>query len=283
MKSVVVTGVSTGIGLATVESAVRAGFRVFGSVRTEADAVRLRETFTERFTALVFDVTDVAAIAEAVEVVGRALGTRRLDGLVNNAGIAISGPLLHLPLEKVRQQFEVNLIGVVAVTQAFAPLLGTDDQRSGEPGKIINISSVAGKFGSPFVGAYSASKHALEGMSESLRRELLLYGIDVVVIGPGAIQTPIWGKADFVDYFKTPYRRPLELAYAGMLKLVEGGLKPEQCGDLIVKCLCASSPKARYALVRNSLVNWIIPRVLPVRWIDWIFGRMLELRQRSIG
>ncbi len=280
MRSLVITGVSTGIGLATVESALRAGFEVFGSVRTQEDAVKLSELFPKRFVPLIFDVTDEAAIQAAARLVERALGERRLNGLINNAGVAISGPLLYLPAEKLRHQFDVNLFGVMAVTQAFAPLLGTDSARKGKPGRIINISSVAGKFASPFVGAYVASKHALEGLSESLRRELLLFDIDVIVVGPGAIRTPIWGKAEFEPYLQTPYADSLMLAYASMLKTAKQGLDVERCADLLVKILLTPHPKTRYALVPKSPLNWWIPRILPARWIDRIMAKRLGLRPR---
>jgi hypothetical protein len=280
MRSVVITGVSTGIGLATVESALRAGFEVFGSVRTEADAARLRAQFPQRFVPLVFDVTDEPAIQAAAQVVEDALGARRLDGLINNAGVAISGPLLHLPAEKLRHQFDVNLFGVMAVTRAFAPLLGVDPSRTGKPGRIINLSSVSGKLSSPFVGAYVASKHALEGLSGTLRRELMLFGIDVIVVGPGAIKTPIWGKAEFDPYLQTPYSESLKLAYTSMLKIAKEGLAPEQCADLLVKILLAPKPRTRYALVPNKILNWWIPRLLPSRWIDRIIAKRLGLKPR---
>jgi NAD(P)-dependent dehydrogenase (short-subunit alcohol dehydrogenase family) len=280
MRSVVITGVSTGIGLATVESALCAGFEVFGSVRTEADAAKLRAQFPQRFVPLVFDVTDEPAIQAAAKVVEAALGARRLDGLINNAGVAISGPLLYLPADKLQHQFDVNLFGVMAVTRAFAPLLGVDSERTGKPGRIINISSIAGKFASPFVGAYVASKHALEGLSESLRRELMLFDIDVIVVGPGAIRTPIWGKAEFEAYLQTPYAESLKLAYASMLKTEKEGLDVQRCADLLVTILLARRPKARYALVRKSILNWWIPRLLPSRWIDRIIAKRLGLKPR---
>ena len=280
MKSVVITGVSTGIGLATAEAALRAGFEVFGSVRTEADAAKLRAQFSQRFGPLVFDVTDEPAIEAAARLVEHALGNRRLDGLINNAGVAISGPLLFLPAEKLRHQFDVNLFGVMAVTRAFAPLLGVDPARTGKPGRIINISSIAGKFASPFVGAYVASKHALEGLSESLRRELMLFDIDVIVVGPGAIRTPIWGKAEFEAYLQTPYADSLKLAYASMLKTEKEGLDVQCCADLLVTILLAQRPKVRYALVRKSILNWWIPRLLPSRWIDRIIAKRLGLTPR---
>src|SRR6266478_3297954 len=184
------------------------GFRVFGSVRKQADAERLQAELGERFSPLIFDVTDAAAIAHAAAEVRVALAGGRLWGLVNNAGIAVAGPLLETSPDEFRQQLEVNLVAPMVVIKAFAPLLGTDRTLTGPPGRIVNISSVGGRFAAPFVGLYAASKHGLEGLSESLRRELMLYGIDVIIVGPGAIATPIWDKAENIDtspYANTEY------------------------------------------------------------------------------
>jgi len=189
VKSIVVTGASTGIGKSTAKVLLDHGFMVFGSVRKEADGAGLRAEFGENFSPLIFDVTDEDAIRAGAASVADALGQNTLAGLVNNAGIAVAGPLEHVPIEQFRYQIEVNVLGVFSVTQAFLPLLGTDRTRQGTPGRIVNISSVAGKMAAPFIGPYAASKHALEGMSASLRRELMIYGIDVVIIGPGAVAT----------------------------------------------------------------------------------------------
>ena len=200
MKSVVVTGTSSGIGWGTASVLIRNGMRVFGSVRKQQDAERLAAEFGSAFTPLVFDITDAAAVrAAAQQVRSRFLGGETLFGLVNNAGIGVAGPLMHQPIDEFRYQIEVNLIGPLIVTQAFLPLLGADRSLRGAPGRIINVSSVGGRTGAPFLGAYAASKHGLEGMSESLRRELMLYGIDVIIIGPGAVATPIWDKAEQID------------------------------------------------------------------------------------
>ncbi|MEL7044109.1 MAG: SDR family NAD(P)-dependent oxidoreductase, partial [Pseudomonadota bacterium] len=182
MRSVVVTGVSTGIGYAATEVLLARGFRVFGSVRNRADAERLQASFGDHFDPLIFDVTDADAIGEAAACVRGALRGETLGGLVNNAGIAVSGPLTEVPAQDFRRQLEVNLVGPFLVTQAFAPLLGADSSLRGAPGRIINISSVAGLRAMPFLGPYAASKFGLEGYSEALRREMLLFGIDVVVI-----------------------------------------------------------------------------------------------------
>ena len=250
--SVVITGASTGIGWGAVKVLLAGGWEVYGSVRKQADAERLQAEFGSAFTPLLMDVTDRPAVERAAALVGERLGTRTLAGLVNNAGVAVTGPLLHLPLDKFRHQLEVNLVGALSVTQAFAPLLGADRKRGGRPGRIVNISSVGGRIAAPFLGAYAASKHGLEGMSESLRRELMLYGIDVIIIAPGSVVTPIWGKGEAEDLSairSTEYGPAFDrfLPYA----LAEGkkGLTAERLGESIRAALTARRPRVRYAVV----------------------------------
>ena len=227
MRSVVITGASTGIGWASAKLLLDRGFRVFGSVRKQADADRLRSEFGANFTPLMFDVTDEAAVLAAAREVRAALNGETLAGLVNNAGIAVAGPVLELAADEFRRQMDVNVIGPIIATQAFGPLLGSDPSLKGPKGRIVMISSVAGKNGNPLTSAYSASKHAIEGLSESLRRELMLFGIDVIIVAPGAVKTPIWGKAEEVDisaYKNSPYFPALEKIRAFMLHLGEIGL-----------------------------------------------------------
>ncbi len=212
------------------------GFRVFGSVRKQADGERLMKEFGANFVPLLFDVTDAQAVNAAAEKVAAALGGETLFGLVNNAGIAVAGPLLYLKIDELRQQLDVNVTGQLIVTQAFAPLLGADTSRKGDPGRIVMISSVGGKNANPFMGPYNASKFALEGLSESLRRELMLFGIDVIIVAPGAVATPIWAKAEEVDvsqYANTPYVAQLERIRRYMLDRGPKGLKPEKLGQAI--------------------------------------------------
>ncbi|WP_246275547.1 SDR family NAD(P)-dependent oxidoreductase, partial [Brasilonema bromeliae] len=181
MKSVVVTGVSSGIGWGTAKVLINKGVHVFGSIRKANDAERLSAEFGNAFTPLLFDVTDEGSVRKAANQVRECLNGQTLFGLVNNAGIAMSGLLMYQSVDEYRFQLEVNLVGPFIVTQAFLPWLGADRSLKGAPGRIINMSSVTGKIGLPFLGSYSASKHGLEGFSESLRRELMLYGIDVII------------------------------------------------------------------------------------------------------
>src|SRR6201747_819464 len=199
MKSVVITGASTGIGGPTAKLLRGRGYRVFGSVRKQADADRLKAEFGANFTPLLFDVTNEAAVLGAAREVRAALGGETLTGLVNNAGVAVAGPVLELAADEFRRQMDVNVIGPIIATQAFGPLLGSDPSLKGRPGRIVMISSVAGRNGNPLMSAYAASKFAIEGLSESLRRERMLFGIDVIIIAPGAVKTPIWAKVEEID------------------------------------------------------------------------------------
>lgn len=279
-QSVVITGASTGIGWATAKVLLDKGFRVFGSVRKPGDAERLKTELGEGFVPLMFDVTDEPAVRQAAELVRKRLGPEKLAGLVNNAGIVVGGPLLHLQPSEVRHQMEVNLIGPFLVTQAFAPLLGTDAHRTGAPGRVVQISSVSGAMGIPFLGPYVASKFALEGMSESLRRELMLYGIDVIVVGPGAVLTPIWEKSSDEDYERfqvTDYGTVLRRFIAFFRAEGKKGLAPEAIGHAVHKALTARKPKVRYAVVPERFKNWTLPMLLPKRTVDRLIGKQIGL------
>ncbi len=280
-RAVVVTGASTGIGRAIAAKAAAGGAHVFASVRKPADAESLRAELGARVTPLLFDVADETAVNAGAAQVAAALGSKRLFGLVNNAGIAVAGPLLHLETEELARQMDINLLGVHRVTRAFAPLLGADPDRTGKPGRIVMISSVGGRNGSPMVGPYSASKFALEGYSQSLRRELMLHGIDVIVVGPGAIATPIWeksdGEIDVTRFSNTPYRDMVEKTRDYMLKIGKAGLPPEDVGALVWRILNDPSPKVRYAILRNPLMDSVLPRVLPPRFVDRMIASRLGL------
>jgi NAD(P)-dependent dehydrogenase (short-subunit alcohol dehydrogenase family) len=283
-RAVVVTGASTGIGRAAVEAVVRNGGHAFAGVRKQSDADGLKQEFGDAVTPLLFDVADEAAVRAAAEQVDQALGKRRLFGLVNNAGIAVAGPLLHLDTDDIRRQFEINLFGVHNVTRALAPLLGADPDRTGSPGRIVMISSVGGQNGSPFVGPYAASKFALEGYSQSLRRELMLFGIDVIVVGPGAIATPIWDKAEQSDlkrFSNTPYAPMIERVADYMLKQGREGLPASEVGELVWRCLSTPKPKTRYAILRRPFMDRTLPRILPPRLVDRIIARRLGFPRRA--
>ncbi len=279
MRSVVITGASTGIGWATAKLLLDRGFRVFGSVRKPADADRLKAEFGANFIPLRFDVTDEAAVLAAAREVRAVLAGETLAGLVNNAGIAVAGPVLELSADEFRRQMEVNFIGPIIATQAFGPLLGSDPSLKGPLGKIVMISSVAGKNGNPLSSAYSASKHAIEGLSESLRREMMLFGIDVIIIAPGAVKTPIWSKADEVDisaYKNSPYFPAMERVRKFFLHLGEIGLPPERIAARIADVLTSANPRVRYEITPDPMQH-LIRALLPKRVVDRIIAKRLGL------
>lgn len=281
MQNVVVTGVSTGIGWAILKVLIQHGFRVFGSVRKKEDAERLSKEFGENFIPLFFDVTDEAAVQTAAQQVREQLNGETLFGLVNNAGIAVPAPLIHQSTDDFRHQLEVNLVSVLIVTKAFVPLLGSDRSLRGNPGRIVNISSVGGKSGNPFLGAYAASKHGLEGFSESLRRELMLYGIDVIIVGPGSVATPIWDKAELVDmssYADTDYMESAEKVRKYMIRNGKKGYPPEKVGETVLHALTTRSPRVRYAVSRSF--NRILQSFLPRRMVDRIIAKNLGFRRK---
>src|SRR5215472_14340502 len=273
MKYVVVTGASTGIGWATAKLLLNKGFRVFGSVRKQADADRLRSEFGANFIPLLFDVTDEAAVLAAGREVRAALNGETLAGLINNAGIAVAGPVLELSADEFRRQLDVNVIGPIISTQAFGPLLGTDPSLKGPKGRIVMISSVAGKNGNPLTPAYSASKHAIEGLSESLRRELMLFGIDVIIVAPGPVKTPIWSKGqeavDTNNYKNSPYLPALQKVSAFMQRLNAIGLPPERIAERVFDALTLSRPKVRYQIAPDPMRH-LITTYLPKRMVDRI-------------
>jgi len=279
MKHVVITGVSSGIGFATTAELLRHGYHVFGSVRKTADAERLQEEFGAAFMPLLFDVTDSQAIGTAVEQVQNAVGESGLHALVNNAGIVIPGPLLLTPLEDFRAQFEVNVFGLLDVTQQFLPLLGTRKNLPHPAGRVINISSVSGKIAYPFMGAYAATKHALEALSDSLRRELMLYGVDVIVIEPGTTRTPIKGKyqEQIKRYEQTDYGAIFTGLEEQLAEREQTGLPVEKVVDAICKALESEHPKTRYTVPRKWLTSWLVPRWLPDRWLDRLIANRLGL------
>ncbi len=282
MQSVVVTGVSTGIGWAVAKVLLARGLRVFGSVRKAQDAERLSKELGPNFIPLLFDVTDEAAVQAAARQVQEQMHGETLFGLVNNAGIAVPGPLMHLPGDDFRHQLEVNLVSVLIVTKAFLPLLGADRALQGKPGRIVNISSTGGKAGSPFLGAYCASKHGLEGFSESLRRELMLYGIDVIIVAPGATATPIWDKADELDlsaYTNTDYAQSVLRMKEYTLRNGRNGLPAEKVGEAVLHALTTPRPRVRYAIAPGNPLLRYLQDALPKRLIDRFIARGLGFDQ----
>ena len=236
-------------------------------MRKEEDANSLKVEMGPGFTPLLFDVTDGDTVLRAAGEVEEAVGGAGLAGLVNNAGIALAGPLTHQPLDEMRRHFEVNVFGLISVTQAFLPLLGAKEHPAHKPGRIVNVSSVSGR------------------VAESLRRELLLYGIDVIVVRPGTVQTPIWekGAVPVVSgrYDQTDYSGPLNRFQDSAKKLVSGGDSPERIAKFIRKVFEARKPKTKNAIVSGRFADWIVPTTLPDRWLDRLVGRSLGLTQTT--
>ncbi len=268
--SVVVTGASTGIGKATALQLARHGFKVFAGVRKDVDAEALKREGIAGLEPVKLDVADAASIAQAREVVTAAVGDAGLNGLVNNAGVAVTAPVEFVPLDELRRQLEVNVIAQVAVTQAFLPALRK------AKGRVVNISSIGGRVSAPLFGPYSASKFALEALSDSLRRELRPFGMHVAVVQPGAIATPIWDKSTAVALETIDKLPPLARELYGTLitgtmkfakQMGQKGAPPERVADAVEHALTADPPHTRYlvgtdAKIQAAVASWLSDRVL---------------------
>jgi NAD(P)-dependent dehydrogenase (short-subunit alcohol dehydrogenase family) len=277
MKSVLISGISTGIGYGTASELCRRGYRVFGGIRDPGQAERLQRELGPNLVPLTFDVTDPDAIRAAIARVESETGGTGLFGLVNNAGISEPGPLTALSPDVLRRHFEVNVIGVLNMVQAALPLLRR--QTPGPPARIVNISSVSGRIAYPFMGPYAASKHALEALSDSLRREFLIYGIDVIVIQPGAIDTPIWDKAAHIGtaFGDTPYAPVLQ--GVDLTAQRRTALPVAAVARRIVDALTVRRPRTRYAISERPVLYWLLPRLLPDRWLDRAIDRVLKFQK----
>ncbi|MBV8665769.1 MAG: SDR family NAD(P)-dependent oxidoreductase [Burkholderiaceae bacterium] len=267
-KAVVVTGVSSGIGYATAEALIGKGYKVFGSVRKTADGERVAQALGPAFTPLLFDVSDHAALPAAVAIVREAVGDCGLAGLVNNAGVAPMGPLMHTTADQMRAAFEVNVFGLLAVTQAFLPLLKPQDGSGYAPGRIVNLSSTSGGLVFPLVGLYSMTKYAVEALSDGLRRELAIYGIKVSAIEPGPTKTPIWDKGlprgKDSPYASTDYAKAMGAVQDLMAKELRKAKPVSSVTNAICHALEAPQPKTRYPLQ----AIWRIRHLLPDRALD---------------
>jgi NAD(P)-dependent dehydrogenase (short-subunit alcohol dehydrogenase family) len=267
-SGVVVTGASSGIGAAIARHLAGRGFRVFGTIRQPEDGAALQG---DGITPVRMDVTDTESIARARAEIERALAGAPLAGLVNNAGIPAAGPLELIPLEEFRRVLEVNVIGVLAVTQAFLRLLKAARGR----GRIVNISSVAGRSVLPFMGPYAASKFALEAVSDALRRELRPFGVAVTVIEPGSFQSRIWDKVEAMDlgrYRGTPYEQVLERFRQAALRGAERAPPPDKVARAVGRALTARRAPIRVVVTPHGWIEriWLW---LPDRWMDWLIHR----------
>lgn len=277
MRPVVVSGVSTGIGRAIASALVAAGIPVFGSVRKPDDARSFEADLGPLARAVVLDLRDEAAIRRAAVEIAAAVGSDGIAGLINNAGIAVPSPLEDLPIAEFRDQIETNLVGTLAVTQAFLPLLRVA-RAAGHRARIVNISSVSGATAMPFLGAYAAAKFALEALSDSLRRELHGSGIDVVVVQPGGIATPIWQKAAAQEDAADHPRHAQAAAVFRDVALAAGanGLPAERVGRLVLRILSSRRPRPRYLITPHPVTERLM-RILPTRLLDRLIARRLKI------
>jgi len=279
-KSVVITGASTGIGAACALHLDQSGWRVFAGVRKQGDAERLRAQGSERLTPISLDVTDTVSISTAAGAVAGAVGAAGLAGLVNNAGIVVPGPIEFLPLPDLRRQLEINVVGQVAVTQAFLPLI-----RAGR-GRIVNMGSIAGRMATPFTGAYGASKFALEALTDALRLELAPWGISVSIIEPGAVATPIWEKsAKSAKAMLGAVPPEIFALYAGAIEAVKktaahaakNAVDPVDVARAVEHALTASRPRARYVVGREAKIQAAMALFVPDRVRDHLVARAMRL------
>ena len=283
MKKIIITGVSTGIGYSTAKILCNAGYTVYGSVRKREDAEQIAGTLGDNFYPLIFDVTDSKAIYNNVEKVrSKLLPGEYIAGLVNNAGIALGGPVTLIDTEIFRKQFEVNFFGLIDITKACLPLLGAS-KGSNNQGKIINISSVSGKRSYPFIAPYTASKFAVEAFSDSLRRELMIYGVDVILIEPGPIKTAIWDKvpdSENNEFLGSDYEPALEKFYKLFIQMGKKGFDSDIIGNRVKSILQNPKPPIRHVITPNRLINYTLPGILPTRMYDKLVGKWLGLLKK---
>ena len=285
-SSVFITGASTGIGEACALRLDRLGYTVFAGVRKPEDAARLASLASPRLKTIRIDVTRAAEVAAAAAELEAVLGPAGLGALVNNAGVASGGPLEFVPIDLVRQLFEVNVLGMLAVTQACLPML----RRA--RGRIVNMGSIAGKSVTPYVVPYTMSKHAVEALTDGLRLELAEAGIEVSVIEPGAVRTPIWdkGKTSLAEAERTLPSIALE-RYGAKLKFFgkvlahnnERGVSPERVADAVVAALQATPPRTRYLVGRDAKVRALITRFLPDRIGDALLRKAMARLERDLA
>jgi NAD(P)-dependent dehydrogenase (short-subunit alcohol dehydrogenase family) len=281
-RGIVITGASTGIGEACALRLDNLGYRVFAGVRRQSDGDALRARASDRLTPVLIDVTDERSIAESRKTVEAAVGDAGLLGLVNNAGVAMAGPVETVPLGDLREQLEVNVIGQVAVTQAFLPLLRK------QRGRIVFMGSIAGRMSVPFISPYSASKHAIEAITDALRQELRPWKMHVAVVEPGSIATPIWDKAE-----STGERMEREMSatgrelYGPVIKTMRDftaeagkrGIPADAVAKAVAHALTARRPKTRYLVGNDARMQAALRVVAPDRLIDVLVERQIGLKR----
>ncbi len=274
MKTIFITGISSGIGKAAAVAFLNRGDCVIGTVRDENSVSELSAQFPDKLIFIKIDLSKMDQISEVSNFLQKNK-IEHIDVLINNAGIAVAAPFQFQNFSEITEIMQLNVLSLMKLTQVLIPFV----QKSTD-GRIVNISSVSGKNGTPFLAAYCASKHAVEGFSESLRRELNIYGIKVIVIGPGSVQTPIWDKGfDKIKslYNQTIYKKSFDKFIAFAMNEKETGLKPEIIVNDILHASFSKRPKIRYAPVPRKLLNWTLPRLVPNYFFDVIVCRSLGL------
>ncbi len=283
--SVLITGASTGIGRATALLLDRSGYRVFAGVRKQQAGEGLRIEASERLTPVILDITNQGHIASALQMVTRVLGPKQgLAGLVNNAGMVVAGPLEFVPLDSFRYQLEVNLLGHIAVTQAFLPLI-----RKGH-GRILNIGTAGWRFFPPFLGPYISTKVAVECLTHALRRELRPWKIPVAVVEPGAIATDIWERgmqtaiklsSDYPPEAHEMYGRRFTAGQRAIQELGRHAIPSERAARVVLRALESRRMKIRYFIGPHAYLSFFITKFIPYRLVDWMSERLLEKHARQ--
>jgi len=283
-RFVVITGASTGIGAGCAIGCAQQGMTVFAGVRDLRAGEALQAKGGAAIIPLALDVTDGESIKRAAETVGTRVGAAGLGGLVNNAGVAIGSPLEIIPLSQLRKQLEVNVIGQIAVTQAFVPFLRQAH------GRIVNMGSIAGRGTIPMMGPYSASKFALEALTDALRLELYPWGIEVSIIEPGAIATPIWDKSlnqaldverDVPADGKLLYEDAARQVREAVQEAAQRAIPVDAVVQAVLHALTARRPKTRYLVGTDAKIRAIMAKWLPDRMQDWILKKVLKLPSRA--
>lgn len=278
-----ITGVSTGIGHDATRAFAAKGYHVFGTVRKAEDANILAKDLGDKFTPLVVDVQNQEQIDAAYQIVKEKVGEKGLAGLINNAGLAVNGPVMHLKPEDITFNMEVNYLGPIRMVQRFGDLLGIGKKSPYPPGRIINVSSISGEISRPFLGPYSASKFALEAISDAMRIEFSIYNVPVIVLQPGPTQTPIWTKARedqgrFQDTDYAPIFRKMDKAVDAISK---GAIPVEKVTRVMLKAFETPHPKTRYLVSHNNFLLWLAKNVLTDRMLDKFSQKQMALVEKE--
>ena len=279
-KTVMITGASSGIGAACALHLDKLGLRVFAGVRKQSDAESLRAKSSPLLTPIALDIADTLSVSTAASAVAGAVGSAGLDGLVNNAGVVVAGPVEFLPLPELRRQFEINVVGQVAVTQAFLPLIRT------ARGRIVNMGSISGRMATPFLGAYGASKFALEALTDALRLELAPWNISVSIIEPAAVATPIWEKsAKTAEAILEALPPEAGVLYGELMQAVrersaqaeKTAIDPLEVARAVEHALTASRPRTRYLVGKDAKIRAAVALLVPDRVRDSLVAKAMRL------